>query len=783
MLSLAALPFAGGLFCYVSTRSKLVGGATAILLSLIPLAYLSAIGGDYTFVSALSLVQFTLLFSMLVSKGRKKWLTPVWFVLSVACAILVGLDMSSASWLLLITAVVWGAYALVEGQRLRSPLVAAPGVVAVLVNLVGAPNDPTEGLRLISPISTLPQYALLLVVLGAAGTAGAVTLAYRMKKEALPLLSSVVAGMVLFPVFGAEALLVVFPVVVALAMVPLTEAKGMLAKVSEATGGEEQVIVDVHFEKAVAFAFAFMMLASPFVTGLGPGSAVQGTNYLGNEELQTLNQVKTLNSALFGAGLVAAPSSIAPWLRAELGVNALLALTPNDSATADAITSTSFRLSNSYLMADDWTPFSFVRTPFLYAFDGSIYGAVLHLDDGTNRVNVTSAAGSNSEDMSAMYLQGHSLSQNASSMTLTMQLTKVGFNLTKQISMATDSPTIEVSYSLSPNFGTPTSLTLPVYIEGTETIRAHTSGDTIQLSSSSANMTLTFPGGSKPELLQGAFQDYVESTFKGDGGVIKGSVIIKVQSARSSGESPFYSSLLDSVRAEGISSLLTFAPQPGLNYIGSPAGPSLTLDLKDAFNRVGFVSGGTSNVESATNARVLSQSVSNSSCSASFSYQTSGLDIQKAVTAGNDSVSLAYSVQTISGSASLKEMNITFWIPFGRTLLGYIEGAGSLTLRLDSGPVTITPTEGTMSAVQVEPDPVYGQLRAVMTFSMSGTSGKAGATMDFGRQVSCQEVLASRPVMNGTDELQLYTQTGAFLQVFSNRYFDIYQISQEELPP
>jgi hypothetical protein len=273
------------------------------------------------------------------------------------------------------------------------------------------------------------------------------------------------------------------------------------------------------------------------------------------------------------------------------------------------------------------------------------------------------------------------------------------------------------------------------------------------------------------------------SIFNASGGVIRSSVAIRIQSAKSSGLGPFYASLLDTAREKGVTSLLPFAAGPGLNFLGAAAAADTTLDLKDAFNRILYTAAnGTSFVESATYARVLSQPVSNATCDASISYATHGLDIEKQVNATGGSVSISYYLQPRLAGAMLHEMNITFWVPFDRTLLDYTVASNSLTLRLDSGPVTITPTSGHMTSVEVGPDPVYGQLRAVMTFALSPISDRVAAIMAFGKQVSCQEILSSRPIQNGTDELQLFTLNGAFLQVFSNNLFTIYQVSPGELP-
>ncbi|MDG6910557.1 MAG: hypothetical protein JRN08_09330, partial [Nitrososphaerota archaeon] len=344
----AAIPLSGGLFAWLATKSKLVGGTTAILLSLLPLTYLSAIGGDYSFVSVLALVQGAALFSLLFIKGRRAPLLALWLALASVIAWLAGLTVASASWVLFLTGAAWAAYSVVKMRRAGGALVILPGIFALGANLVFAPPGPEEALRLISPLSTLPQYVSLLALVGVAAAAGGAVIAYRLRWESVPVFAFVGSGLVLVPFYWAEALLLVFPGLVLLTMQPLVDPKRVARVLREAgPEGAESTVVELDTEKLAAVAFALLVLSSPLVVGFGPGSAVQGTNYLGNEELKALSEVQALNSSLFGQGLVAAPSSIAPWLRAEQGVNTLLALSPNDSALADAITSTSFRLRNS----------------------------------------------------------------------------------------------------------------------------------------------------------------------------------------------------------------------------------------------------------------------------------------------------------------------------------------------------------------------------------------------------------------------------------------------------
>ena len=781
LLWLAGLPFAGGLFGYAVTKSKLVGGAAAILLSFVPLGYVPATGGDYTFVSALVLVQFYALFAFLLLRSGRLWLVPVWFGLSVAAAVLIGLDVQSASWLVFITGICWGAYAGLSRRWVRSALVGATGTAALAVNAISGP-DPTEVLRTVSLDPTLSQYQLLLVILGVAGLAGGAALAYRQRLEAVPVVAYIASGLVLLPFFGAEALFLVFPGVVLLSMVPL-DARGMLRSVAETAGSGQQVVVEVQFEKLIAFAFALMVISSPLVTGFGPGTAVQGSNYLGNEELQTINQVKGLDPSIFGSGLVAAPSSIAPWLRADLGVNTLPALNPNDSAVADALTSTAFRLRSPFLQADEWTPLSSVRSPVIYAYDGATYGAILHLDDGLNQLNVTLAGKTGVEDMNGMYMSGYGFTQNATAQILTVQLTSLGFNVTKQLVMSKVEPVLGVSYQVTPNVGTPVSMTLPVFLEGTP-ITSEANGDALRLVMSDANVTLTFPGGTTPQLVRGATEDHVWSSFNATSGTIRAGVVVDVQSAKDSGLGSSYTSLLDLLKEGGVSSLLTLTPQRGLNFLAqSVTSPYNMIDSKDTFNRVLLNLNGADFVEAPAYARVVSQSISNSSCDASVQYATAGLSIDKRIASSGDSLTLSYAIQPTKAGATLESMNMTFWVPLQRTVLGQTMGNGSVTLRLDTGDVTLSPASGQVKEVMAGVDPVYSQYRVTFEFALNPQSGDVGVSLQFGSAPSCQNILTTRPVMTGADELDLYTTAGVFQRVYTGEFFTVYDVVPGELPP
>jgi hypothetical protein len=772
----SAIPLAGGLFTRLATKSMLVGAISSLLLSVLPLGYISAVGGDYSLVAAVSLTLAALSPALLFLRGGRT----SWLVLSSAFAVLAGMSAASGALMLFLTCGCWGLFTVLSMKRQERVLVLVPGVVGLATCLVVPRAGTEETLRQLSLASSLPGYLSLLALLGIAGFAGAVALSAKEKRDSIPMLALLVSGVALIPLFWEEALLLVSLAAVLLVGQPLTELRRMVAVTREGTpAGGGSSVVEFDLARIVAVAVSILMLISPIVLGFGPGSALQGTNYLGVEELSTLNEVQSLSPSVFGQGLVAAPSSIAPWLRAETGANTILPLNANQSAEEDAITTTSFRLRSSYLMVDDWTPLSFVRSPIISAFDGETYAAVLHVDDGQNRVNFTYGKQALSEGMAGMYMSGHSFGQNSQNMSLTLQLSKVSFNVTKGLTVAKSSPTLTISYVITPDQGSDLlSMTLPVFIEGQQQIKSTWSGDTIHLTMTSSNVSLSFSGGSKPELAQSGTQAYVESTYNSTGGMIRASLTVDVESAKDSRQGDLYASLLDDMARDRISSLLTFTPPPGLNFLSNNlVQPSPSVDVKDSFNQVLLTSGGVNYIESPSYATVLSQNVTDS-CDATFSYKTAGLVIVKKLSESGDALSLSYQVTPWKANTILDDMNVTLWIPFDRSLIGYVSNSTSVNLTLDSGSVGISATSGHLLGTEVGPDPTYGQDRVLLRFSLNPSGDTVGVQMKFGGELSCQQGLSSRPLMNGGDELVLSMNYGLFVPTFSNSTFTVYRVAQ-----
>ncbi|MDA4127517.1 MAG: hypothetical protein OK452_10020 [Thaumarchaeota archaeon] len=770
----AAIPVVGGLFARLATKSLLVGAAASVLLSILPFGYISAIGGDYSFISAIALTFATLCPALLFLRvGGIHWLG-----LSVGLALLAGVSALSASLMLLVTCMAWAVLSLLSGQSFVKARVTLPGFAAVAPNLIITSGGFEETSRQLSLASALPQYAGLLGLVGFAGLVGSVALAKKERWDSVPLLAFVGSGLVLLPLFGWEALLLVAPSAALLVAQPLTEARRLatVTKGGSPVGAEH--VVELDLARVIAVAVALLTLSSPFVLGLGPGLPIQGKNYLGPEELNALHQIQSLSPSEFGDGLVAAPSSIAPWLRAESGVNTLLPLTAYQSDEFDAITSTSFRIKSSYLMADDWTPLSFVRSPLVYAFDGLVYAPVLHLDDGQNRVNLTYGKAALSQYMAKMFLFGHKFAQNSDNISLTLQLANLAYNATKVVSLSKDSPVLSISYAVTPNQGdTLLSLTLPVFIEGEQQIRSTLTGNTIHLTTSGSNLSLSFPGGSPPKLVHG-LQDYVSSTFDANGGSISASVTVTVESAKNSGQGELSASLLEDVAKYGISSLLTFTPPPGLNFLSkSVVRPVPSIDIKDAFNQVLLTSGHTNFTEAPSYATVLSQNITDA-CDASFTYKTAGLTIQKSISKSGDALSLAYQVSPWKANTTIRSMNVTLWIPQDSTVVNYHSNSSSTILMLDSGTVGLSSTRGHLLSTEIGPDQVYGQNRVLFRFSLNGSGDSVGILIKFGGALTCQQTLSSRPLMNGSDELVLSVNHGLFDQVYSNETFTVYRLAQ-----
>lgn len=765
----SAVPVVVGIFARLVTRSLLVGGASALLLSLVPFGYLSAVQGDYSLVAAVALIFAALSPALLFLRGR----SVVWLAISVGISVFAGLSTLSAALVLLLTCVVWAVYSVLRGEK-RTGLVAVPGVAALAVSLAVPRAGAEQVLRQASLGSSMPSFAGELGLIYFAGVVGGAVILLTLRWDSVPVLAFVGSGLALILTFGWEGVLLVIPAVALLAVAPLAEARRIFAVVPPS-------VVEVDVERTFAVGVAFLTFSSPILAGLGPGLAIQGSNYLGPEELSALNQVKALNPSLFGQGLVVAPSIIAPWLRADLGVKTLVPLTANQSATVDAVTSTSFRLRSNYLMVDDWTPMSFVRSPLISAYDGLEYAPVLHLDDGQNRVNFTYGKQVLSEDIAQMRLTGHSFSQNSHNMTLTLYLTKLGIDVVKQMTVSKAAPTLAIAYAITPQNGTDLlSFSLPTYIEGEQHIVSAPLGSSIGLTMTSSNLSLSFIGGSAPKLFLGGTEGYVKSTFNTTAGTIRATVDITVESAKDSGTGDSYASLLDAIKNDGISSLVTFTPPPGLNFLSyTIVQPEPSIEVKDAFSRVLINSGGTNFIEAPSYATVLSQNVTDS-CDATFKYKTAGLNITKSLSSSGNVISLSYQVTPWKAYTTVSEMNVTLWVPLDRSLIGYGSSSnpGSVLLSLDSGAVEIRATTPNLLGAEIGPDTTYGQDRLLLHFRLNPLGDNVGVRISFGGIPGCQQELTSRPTMNGADELIFSMSSGLFSQVFSDSNLTVYRLAQ-----
>ena len=194
--------------------------------------------------------------------------------------------------------------------------------------------------------------------------------------------------------------------------------------------------------------------------------------------------------------------------------------------------------------------------------------------------------------------------------------------------------------------------------------------------------------------------------------------------------------------------------------------PVQTLDVKDSFNRVLLTSGGVNYIESPSYATVLSQNITDS-CDAAFAYKTAGLIIEKTLARSGDTLFLSYQVAPWKANTTLDSMNVTLWIPFQIALYSYHSNSTAVSLTFGTGTVGITPMSGRLLNTTVGPDPVYGQDRVLLRFSLNPSGDKVELRMSFGAQISCQQVLTTRPQMNGGDELDLSVNYGLFGGVFS----------------
>lgn len=766
------IPLATAYITYTISKSKLLTVVSAFISSFSSIFYIPAISGDYTIVSSLALVLSTLGLALKYFY-EERWR---YLLASVLLLALTGFTDGTAPLIITLIITSWAMYSLFTFKK--KPLLLLLTIIGVIVTLITISAN-IQGLE-INLRDTIWSYriyneAIILILLSLAALSGAITLFYRDRDKLMPLLTWITIGLV-SSIFKLTMILFTIPILICLGIMPLIYIKRFMKITREKINqSEDNIIIEIQPAKFIAIILTIIIVLSPMFIGLATAKKALQQDLLGREELEIVGSIGKIWSGLIESdNVVAAPSRIAPWIRALTGVKTMLALTDEGIMQVDSITSTIFRMRNAYIMVDEWMPISSRRSPFIYSYDGRIYAKILHIDDGTNRMRVIDGGKEWLEDMYGMKMVSYSLKEKDGVIVLLLNLWKKGFNVTKSIELAKDKATLQISYTIIPNKGVKlVDMQLPVYIEGKHKIIHEVIGSAIKLKMPHVDLLIEYSKGAIPKLILSSQHDYVIATFNEVNNMIKASVKISVLNPKSSGQNPYYTSFFDIVKNNNVSHILIHTPQIGLEFLeDSIERQKQIIEVIDAFNRVLLNHQGIDYIEAPSNAEVLSEDLTRRVTN----YKTAGLLIIKTIMPNYNSLELSYEIIPWKSNTSLKSMNITLWLNWDRVIFQHLIKNNTVKLQLDTGLVTINVKKGRLIHAEVDNHPLYKQPYILFNFSLNPISDKVTIEISTERKIEFKQVFTTRPIMKDSDRLLIYTYEGIFKRIYSDERFTLYKI-------
>lgn len=772
-LLFALIPLSVAYASLVITRSRVAMFLAGFLAALLPLLSHPALTGDYPLLAAVAFS--TLSSSLSLSLFTKPQRSLLAFLLA-SCALALLADASSLAILVFpLTLLVLASWRERDAGKLRGFLAALTltlglGVFLAPFNVGGYANAVREGL--IRPGLSMAQAVLTL--LGLSATAGLASLYFASRRGAICLLGWLTPPLILTCVGGLHHLVYAVPILLVACSHLVTKLPGMVRLVKQA----EDLILELRLER-IAAAFTLILLASAeafyYPSVLLTYSL---SNVLSEEEVSSIKIAGgELQGLAAGKHLIAAPPRVAAWLGAFSGLNVVVPLTAGERRDLDAFTSTAFRLMNPYMMVDEWQPFSSRRSPFIYGYDGSVYALILHVDDGTNAMNVVESNITWREDMHGLNLVNYSWIETPRDVTLVLQLWKKAFNVTKTISLLKDRAELTISYLVTPGRNVKlVNMTLPIYIEGRQKISAVQGEDWIQLNMPHVNVKFTYEGAStRPALVYSEVQDYVAAYFTARNNTLKATLKVALLNPRRSSESMRYTSFFDLVKRWPVNYLMTYAAPEGLLFLEDALErPVNVLEVIDSFNRVLFNHEGVNYVEAPSDAEVLNESFNGRG--RTVTYRTAGLLIKKEIDASRAAVNIRFEVAPLKSLTRLTSMSMSLWVPWARTVFLQERVPNGLRLVTDAGSFTVKVLEGNATFLGFSPDPEFKQPRVQLLFSLKPAGDAVEVSIASDGNIKVDYAPSSRPIMKGSDRLIVSLYKGLFRCVYRDKTFALYAI-------
>ncbi len=479
--------------------------------------------------------------------------------------------------------------------------------------------------------------------------------------------------------------------------------------------------------------------------------------------------------------LIVAHPSIANWLSATSHLMVLPTVNSASFEIADLLTTTSFRIITPYLKVDDWQPFSAAKAPLIYVYDGKTYRPLLYIDDSYSRVILKGPKGEEFTESPyrARYL-GHKWTESERDISLEIRFQSAGLFINKTVTVSKTDPVVKIVYSAKvfKKDVRVVSFMLNVYSVPMATLpRLDLEGNRVYMNIDGHRFTIDY-SGNLVKLSQNKTKDqrYSSGIFQPSSEVsIGGSVTISSSVAISSGHEPWYAAFNDLVKKLGVKYVVV--PKEHQVFLEEALPTQVTsLQIKDSFVRYIINSEGKNYQEAPAYALVLNETTKPNSME--IWYKTAGLYIRKTVKISDQSIDVTYQVSPHKPRTYLILSTLSVWIDWGRTVVSYsMERSNSmLKLVLDSAVFTLQ-LKGNVSNVSVEPHPEYGQMRVLVTYSLSPNNDSIGLSIESDKRLIARYIPTTRPEMSDSDSLIILTEAGVFKPVKDLKLYTIFEIT------
>ena len=767
------------LYTLSSTFSGKWSALTVVLTSFLYPISDTVFKGDYTLLTALTFTTYFIagIVNFLRKPSRKS--------LAVATIALALIPFSDPQLLLPLSVVVYTtilACAILSSKRLLPHYIMLAstysGTTTFSISVFAGLND---RLWQVNPLTQLSSNIIISATLLAASALGMLSLYRRGYHKILYIMLVWLISSILFSVLDYRLISLTIPVLSALAPASLSYMKDAV-KVMRGEGAVDddfQYEIEVNLGKLSASLPAVLLIILLLL-------AIPSMMVLGDHEIVPPPRVEDIHSASdflsknAGRELIVAHPSLANWLLSSSSLNVLPIIDDKTFKTADLLTTTSFRIVNSFIKVDDWEPFSASKAPLIHVYDGKNFRPIAYIDDSYSRFTLVDSEGRKfiESPYMAKFLS-YNWNESSEQIALTMSFKTPGLMVNKVLTMSKYEPKVSVEYyaSTAKRGVSLKGFSLNVYslpmdiLPGLEVI-----GNEVKMDVEGCKLKINFYGKIE-NISQDRTKDqrYVTCNFIPlNDGTAYGKVVVEALNPEPSKEKPYYSSFFDEARRYGVKYVIVpkehqvFMQEAVTHKIGG-------LIIKDSFVRFILNSWGNIFQEAPAYAEVLNETVHENS--RIVSYKTAGLYIDKDVHVLGNSLNVTYAAQPYKNRTFLIMSTLSIWIDYARTIVSYnIHLRDKIVeLTLDSGRFKVH-FIGNVTDIKVEPHPEYGQTRIIATFQLHHKGDKIGFMIESDKKAIIQYNPTTRPTMKDNDEIFFFTEGGVFKPVKELKLYTIYHI-------